>query len=277
MTRPVAVITGGAGGMGLACARVLGDAHRLLLADVDADRLRAAGAALAGEGFESEGELLDVADRAQMHTLAARAAELGPLGALVHTAGLSPTMADGACIWQVNLNGSAYLMDAFRPSCRDGSVAVLLASQAGHLIRTGATAELEALLDAAGTDDLVTRVRSLDEALLDPGAAYGASKYGVIRLAERESTTWGPSGGRVVSLSPGIVDTAMGRAERAAQPFMQTMIEQTPLGRMGTAAEIATVVAFLCSPAASFLTGTDVLVDGGSTQAVRSLLAGGTL
>jgi NAD(P)-dependent dehydrogenase (short-subunit alcohol dehydrogenase family) len=94
----------------------------------------------------------------------------------------------------------------------------------------------------------------------------------VIRLAVRAAAAWGARGARIVSLSPGIVDTGMGRREYAAQPLMKTMVERTPLGRMGEADEIAAVAAFLVSDAASFITGTDLLVDGGSTEAMRSLI-----
>jgi NAD(P)-dependent dehydrogenase (short-subunit alcohol dehydrogenase family) len=67
----------------------------------------------------------------------------------------------------------------------------------------------------------------------------------------------------VNSLSPGLIDTPMGRQELAAQPVMQQMLASTPLGRMGTADELAAVAAFLVSDEASFLSGIDVLVDGG--------------
>jgi NAD(P)-dependent dehydrogenase (short-subunit alcohol dehydrogenase family) len=101
----------------------------------------------------------------------------------------------------------------------------------------------------------------------------------VIRLAEREAVPWGALGGRVVSLSPGIIDTGMGQQEFAAQPMMAVMVEKTPLGRMGTDDEIASVVEFLCSDAASFITGSDILVDGGSTAAmlpiIRNAMSGG--
>ena len=93
----------------------------------------------------------------------------------------------------------------------------------------------------------------------------------MIRMAEREAGRWGAVGARVVSLSPGIIDTPMARRELDRQPFMVTMIENTPLRRMGTDDEIATAVAFLCSSAASFITGTDLLVDGGATRALQAM------
>jgi NAD(P)-dependent dehydrogenase (short-subunit alcohol dehydrogenase family) len=156
---------------------------------------------------------------------------------------------------------------------------VLIASQAGHFARDTASPELTALLDDPLAGDLLPQLEALNPGLLESAGAYGGSKLGVIRLAEREAVPWGALGGRVVSLSPGIIDTGMGQQEFAAQPMMAVMVEKTPLGRMGTDDEIASVVEFLCSDAASFITGSDILVDGGSTAAmlpiIRDAMSGG--
>ncbi len=79
----------------------------------------------------------------------------------------------------------------------------------------------------------------------------------------------GPVGTRVCSVSPGVIDTPQGRQEAASQPFMDVLVKQTPLGRVGRPEELAAVVAFLLSDEASFLTGVDVLVDGGVCAALR--------
>jgi len=274
VARGIVVVTGGGGEMGLACARRLGQrGYALLLAELDGERRLAAAAALGREGFEVREVACDVSDPVSVRALAEACAALGPLAALVHTAGLSPTMAGGERILRVNLIGSALLERAFRPLAREGTAAVLIASQAAHFAADRATPELDALLDDPLRPDLWERLADLDPQALGPGGAYAWSKRGVIRLALRAAPAWGARGARIVSLSPGIIGTGMGRQEFAQQPFMATIVERTPLGRMGSAGEIAAVVGFLCSDAASFVTGTDLLVDGGSTAAVRPLLA----
>jgi NAD(P)-dependent dehydrogenase (short-subunit alcohol dehydrogenase family) len=100
--------------------------------------------------------------------------------------------------------------------------------------------------------------------------AYGSAKRGVIRLVGRESVAWGRLGARICSISPGTIDTPMGQQEMAEQPFMATLLEHTPLGRLGRSDELANVVAFLVSDQASYMTGCDLLVDGGTVPGVRA-------
>ncbi|MFD1959917.1 SDR family NAD(P)-dependent oxidoreductase [Novosphingobium panipatense] len=96
-----------------------------------------------------------------------------------------------------------------------------------------------------------------------PGMAYAVSKRAVIGIVEREAPAYGAQGLRIVSIAPGFIDTAMGRAEAEANEQLRAMIGKVPQQRMGHGDEIASVAEFLCSPAASYISGCDIRVDGG--------------
>lgn len=257
--------------MGIACARRFAQSgDTVFLVDLDSERAETVAAELRSDGGDVTPVGVDVVDQSAVASLAEEVAARGQLRAIAHTAGLSPTMASWDRILSVNLIGTVHLLDAFEPLVGDGSAAVCVASQAGHLLGDP-DPTLGALLSEPLTDDFL--LRSEAAGITDSGAAYGWSKWAVRRLVIERAPAWGARGGRIVSLSPGIIDTPMGQQELENQPFMPTMIEMTPLERMGTADEIASVVEFLCSPGASFVTGTDILVDGGSTEQLRAQLA----
>ena len=96
------------------------------------------------------------------------------------------------------------------------------------------------------------------------GMAYSVAKRGVYLWTRYVAHEFGAKGCRVASISPGIIATPMGKQEFEQQPVMKMLVEKSALPRQAHADELGEVAAFLCSPAASFITGTDILVDGGS-------------
>jgi NAD(P)-dependent dehydrogenase (short-subunit alcohol dehydrogenase family) len=247
------VVVGAGSGMGAAVARRLHGPQPMIVADVDA----AAAARMAAElGGDVVAVQCDVTDPASCDALASK---LDGLAVLVVTAGLSPTMADGPRILDVNLCGTVRLLQAVDATVGEGTVAVLFASSAAH----GYTLppELLSALDEPLAPDLVGRLQMAGLDPTVPEFAYPLSKHGVVRLVRRTAASWWGRCARIMSLSPGIIETPMGTREFERQPAMADMIEK--VGRMGTADEVAAVVAFLVSDDASFMTGSDVLVDGG--------------
>lgn len=273
-TRGAVVVTGSAGGIGGACVRAMAAAGtRFVLSDRSPAPLTELAAEVESAGADARIAAGDLTEPEAIEQLAAQVEQAGGLRALVHAAGLSPTMAEAMEIFRVNLVSTRTLVEALRPLATPGSVAVLIASQAGHMAAGGVTPALAAVLDDPLSPNFPDDIREHGgaAAMSDSGVAYALSKYGVQRMAVAEAPAWGARGARIVSLSPGIIDTGMGRQEFAAQPFMETMTQLTPVDRrMGRPEEIAAVVAFLCSPAASFVSGVDWIVDGGSTHQVTA-------
>jgi NAD(P)-dependent dehydrogenase (short-subunit alcohol dehydrogenase family) len=254
----IAVVTGAAGGMGAAvAARLAAAGWPLLLCDLDEGRLEPIAAKFRASGCPAQILAGDIADPAYPTRLTAAFAGRN-IGVLIHTAGLSPTMADAERILKVNFDATARLVEVARPRMAKGGCAVLIASSAAHMVKSDeidrALTEAVAARNSTALLPLATR----------PEMAYPLSKRAVIRLVAHEATAFGERGARIVSISPGLIDTAMTRAEQTASDQMKLLLARTPLGRLGTADEIASVASFLCSNEASYVTGCDIRVDGGT-------------
>jgi NAD(P)-dependent dehydrogenase (short-subunit alcohol dehydrogenase family) len=261
-TSEVIVVTG-LGGMGLAIARRLGAGRSLVLADFSTEALEKATELLAGEGHDVTAVATDVSDQASVRALAESAAALGSLRAIVHTAGLSPVQAGPAAIVAVDVMGTAHVLDEFGAIAKQGSVAVCIASMAGTMAQVAP--EVEHAFAVTPTAELAA-LAELDPGNLDPGAAYSIAKRANQVRVRAASVAWGMRGGRTVSISPGIISTPMGQAELAgpAGDQMRHMIGISGVKRLGTPDDIAAVVEFLISHEASFISGCDILVDGGT-------------
>jgi NAD(P)-dependent dehydrogenase (short-subunit alcohol dehydrogenase family) len=271
MTEVLTVI--GVGGMGEAIARRLGSGRKVLLADFAESTLERVAGALTGDGYQVHTQLVDVSQRKSVAELAAVAAELGPVTTLAHTAGLSPTQASAEAILGVDLAGVAFVLDEFEKVIAPGGAGVIIASMAGSMAIGHLPAEAETALATTPSDELLTLpVVQSPEVSSYPGAAYAISKRANQLRVQAASRAWGARGARVNSISPGVISTPMGQQELASESgaAMQAMIDGSGTKRIGTPADIAAAAAFLLSPDASFITGTDLLVDGGVVAATRS-------
>jgi NAD(P)-dependent dehydrogenase (short-subunit alcohol dehydrogenase family) len=269
----VGIVTGAGRGMGLASAlRIAGLVDTLLLVDLDeATATEAAKKIIASGGATAEPFVLDVTDPGGLARLADRAARLGSLRAVVHAAGISPTMAGWRRIFSVDLVGTALVTEALRPLAGPGTAMACFASMAPHIARLDPDPAVAAILDDPLDKLFLDRLHeALGSSVEDPEAAYSWAKHGVQRLVRREAVRLGPVGARICSISPGIIDTPQGRQEAENHPTMAEPVRRTPLGRQGRPEEVAAVVGFLLSDDAGFLTGIDVLADGGVCAALHS-------
>lgn len=260
----VALIVG-IGGMGMAAARRLGQHHRLLITDVNPERLEERRAQLRDEGFDTAAFACNIGDKDSVAGLMKCLADLGPLGAVAHVAGLSPSMGTWRDILTVNLVGARFVEAALRPLLRQGTAGVFISSLAAHIAPP--PPEVVELLDnplQPGFLDGLEKI--LGE--LTTQQAYGFSKFAMNRFCRRFASAWGSKGARIVSLSPGMIATPMGALEFKRQPIKYDLLAKTPLKREGTMVEIADAIEFLTSPRASFISGIDLLVDGGIAAAL---------
>lgn len=248
-----AVITGAASGMGRECVEVLRELVDVIVAvDLDAPAIDGA------VGFAC-----DVGDPAAVAALVDEVRGLGPMRALVHAAGISPSMADARRVFEVDLLGTCHVLDGFEVLAAPGSSAVCFSSSAAYQIAPFVDADQAVLIGDPRAPDFLDRITSV---ITDSGHAYALAKWGVIRVVGRVAVQWGRLGGRVNSVSPGLIDTPMGRMELDEQPVMREMLERTPLGRLGNPKEVAAAVRYLVSDDASFVSGIDLLVDGAMLQ-----------
>ncbi len=264
------VVIIGVGGMGMSIARRQGLGRQLLLADFNEQLLAASAQTLTGEGYSVDSCRVDVGSAESLVELARQASLLGAVVQVVHTAGLSPVQAPAAAILRVDLLGVAHMLDAFEKEIAPGGAGVVIASMAGSMAAGTLPAEMEGALALTPTDQLLAL--PLFASVTEPGAAYGIAKRANQLRVQAASVRWGKRAARVNSISPGVISTPMGREELAGASgeMMRAMVAASGTARLGTPADIAAATAFLLSPEASFITGTDLLVDGGVVAAMRS-------
>jgi len=269
MTQDVLVITG-AGGMGLAVARRLGSGKQVLLADIAPAGLDAAAARLGDDGYRVDTHVVDVSSPESVAALAKHAADLGPVTGLVHTAGLSPVQASVKAILAVDLLGVALVAEEFGAIMAPGGAGVVIASMSGYFHPDTVPPEQAAALRNAPSDELLALPVAAEGNFKEPGLAYSFAKWANRLRVQGASRAWGERGARINSVSPGVISTAMGRAELggASGTRMRAMIENSNAKRPGTPEDIASAVEFLLGPNSSFVSGIDLLVDGGAVAAV---------
>lgn len=261
------VVIGAGSGMGDAVARALAPRGRLIVADRNLEAVERVATELGGHTIPMA---CDITDRAQIDALVDA---IDDLGALVLTAGLSGSMAHGRRIFEVNLIGTARVLAAVDEKVGPDTVGVVFASMSGH--RVPERPELLRILDDPLSDRFFESLEELGIDPDEPQLAYPVSKRGVHLLARRLCASWGARGARILSVSPGINDTPMNHLDESRHPIMAEIIATSPLGRRGTPEEVANVVEFLTSDKASFMTGSDVLVDGGMVATIPADTTGG--
>lgn len=266
----VTIITGGAGGMGVATAKILGAERRVVLCDVRRDRLEQAAGTLRELGIDPTIAEFDVTDRAAVTRLFETAASLGTIASVIHTAGVSPSMGDADYVMRTNAVGTVNVDEVFFEAAGAGAAIVNVASMAAHMLPEELIPSDRFPLALRDEAAFVEAMRSTCDAMpvsARPGFAYAVSKSFVRWYTTSQAERFNGRGLRVVSVSPGSVDTEMGQLE--AEAGAGAMVADFAIPRWGRAEEMAELFVFCASDRAGYLTGTDILNDGGVIASMR--------
>lgn len=221
-------------------------------------------------GYDVHTQIVDALDPSSVEAFAKKATTLGKVMYFIDTAGASPNQTSAQHIIDLDLIATAYAIDIFGKVMEPGGAGLVVSSQTGYMMNF--TPEVEALLATTPTDQLKELEYLKKDAIANRGIAYIASKRANhLRVRTAAATTWGDRGARINTISPGIIVTPLAYDEfKAAGEGYQNMIDSSPMKRVGTIDEIASAGEFLLSDKASFITGTDLLIDGGVIAAMNS-------
>ena len=260
------IVLVGSGFIGQAIARRVGAGKQILLADLREENALAAADVLADAGFMVTTATVDVSSRADVDALVATAKELGPVTGLIQAAGVSPSQAPPEAILRVDLYGTALLLDRFGSLIERGGSGVVISSQSGHRL-PALTAEQDAMLATTPVEELLALPMLQLDQVTDSLHAYQLAKRANSLRVMAEAVRWGKRGARINSISPGIIFTPLARDELTGPrgEGYRRMLDLSPVGRGGTPDEVAGVAALLMGPDGAFITGSDILMDGGVT------------
>ncbi len=263
MTKEVSVLVG-AGSIGMAIARRVGAGRITVLADYSIENAEKAAKTLEDAGFETRTIRTDLGSKEDILELVKFSTSLGPVKHLINAAGVSPSQAPVEKILQVDLYGTSVLLEEFGRVIAEGGSGVVISSQSGHRLPALSLEENEALATAP-VEELLHL--PFIQAITDTLKAYQYSKRcNVLRVAG-EACKWGKRGATVNSISPGIIITPLANDELhgpRAEGYLN-MIKGMPAGRAGTPDEIGDLAEFLLSSRGRFISGADILADGGCT------------
>lgn len=263
------LITGAAGGMGRVCAQLAAaEGYQLVLADLAGSDVAQLTAAFSKQGIAAVSFSLDVTDNESISELATGLAHRYPVDAVIHTVGVSPHMADWERIVNIDVVGTAQVLEAVRPALKSEGCAVCIASMSAYMCPSNEV--LEPALAHPLARDYLDRLRAIPgHPLENPGLAYAFAKKALQRFVQDRARDWAAEGKRLVSISPGMIDTQQGRLEIDAMENFDAMRNRIALARLGTPEDIAHTALFLVSPKAAYITGCDILVDGGFIATLR--------
>ncbi|KAI5366032.1 putative short-chain dehydrogenase/reductase SDR, NAD(P)-binding domain superfamily [Septoria linicola] len=277
MSQKHVVVIIGASGIGLAAARRIAGDRTIVLGARSQTTRDTAKEALQAEGHTVKTIEVHVSDHASVKAFAHQAASIGTIDVVVHTAGVSPMTAESTEeIIQVDLLGAAYVIDAFQEFAVQGTSVICISSMSAHMTFAlpPVSAALQRHLALAPVAELINH-EEYKQVLPTAGhQAYAFAKYANNLRVQGAAMAYGEKGARINSISPGVIMTKMGhqKLEGEMASGIKAMIGASPLKRAATPADVANTIAFLAGQESSYITGSDLKVDGGSVASTRWLL-----
>lgn len=262
------IVVIGTGSIGQAIARRIGAGKHILLADIRQENNDAAAKILSEAGYTVSTEIVDISSRESVQSLVNKVSSKGKIEGLIVAAGVSPTQASPKKILEVDLYGTALVLEEFRNVIGNGGSGIVIASMAGHRLPPLTTEQNKALATAP-VEELLHLSFLKPETIENSSLAYMYSKRANSLRVTSEAVKWAKNGARLNTISPGIIITPLAYEELNGPlgDIYRRMISTSPAGRAGTPDEVANVAALLMGPDGAFITGSDFLMDGGVTSA----------
>jgi Dehydrogenases with different specificities (related to short-chain alcohol dehydrogenases) len=267
MSDKVCVITGGGSGIGLAAAKVMGKDARIVIVGRNEAKLERAAVELAVRGIEAQPFACDLANESSTKDLAWFARKQGRIASVIHAAGMSPHMGGAREIMEANALGTVNINDAFFPVMESGSCIVDVSSMSAYIAPALIMPRRAYPLSRIDKDKFMRHMMrrvNLFPKKLRSSIAYVTSKNFVVWFAKTDAARFGEKGVRVVSVSPGNFETPMGELEREEA---SAYVERSAIKRFGKVEEIAHLLAACADERMGYLTGVDILCDGGCVAA----------
>ena len=264
--KEVMLVTG-AGQISMAIARRIGYGKKIVLGDKNMDNCNAIAKIMNDAGFDVEPFEMDLSSRESILAMIAKAQEFGEIKYLVNGAGVSPSQAPIEAILKVDLYGTAVLLEEVGKVIAKGGCGVTISSQSGWRMPQ-LTAEEDFQLAMTPTEELLDLEILKPENIRDTLHAYQMAKRCNEKRVMAECVKWGKRGARLNDIAPGIIVTplAIDEFNGPRGDFYKNMFAKCPVGRPGTADEVANVAELLMSDKAAFITGSTFLCDGGATS-----------
>lgn len=260
----------GAGSMGTAIVRKIAAGRMILLGDVSEANLERVSRDFRYSGYAVETMVVNALEKESVEAFAEKAASLGDVMYFIDTAGASPNQATPERILSLDMVGTGYAVDAFGKVMANGGAGLIISSQTGYMYPIPYETEQEIL--NTPTEQLMELPFIKEVAMENSGVAYMiAKRINHLQVMRGAATTWKERRARINTISPGVIVTPLAYDEfAAAGEGYQRMIDASAAERTGTSDEIAEAGAFLLGEHAGFITGTDLLIDGGVIASIRS-------